>query len=156
MFKAIVYISQATIDFNKNLIKELADNAAAHNAHTEITGYLWFKKGQFVQYIEGHESDIDNLMAQITTDKRHQVLYQQTTSCNAKRFPNWSMRYISARDAHMVDLESIITNQLLMMNVAYKSKLDEKLVNSIWRVVDSISHRVINHQYLNSQPKHLS
>jgi len=48
IMKALVYISQAEVEFSQDGLVELAVKAAAHNASVGITGYLWFQKNQFI------------------------------------------------------------------------------------------------------------
>lgn len=136
--KALIYISKANVDFDDDTLLVLAERAAARNAEYEITGYLWFKKGQFVQYLEGEGTALDTLMLRIKEDERHQVLHQVEAPLDCQRFPDWHMRYLNS--VCEISLDSILSDQLLLLNTAYQT--DEILVNGVWRIVDSIANHI--------------
>lgn len=137
--QAILYLSQATIDFDEDMLDELARKAAICNATHNITGYLWFKKGQFIQYIEGEEEQLKTLMASIETDPRHKVLNSLVQDkLTRQRFPSWSMRYISQKMAYEIGLETILRDQLLFMNTL--GKRGKEFSKNLWRIVDTISN----------------
>lgn len=138
LMKAIIYISEAKIEFNETSLRELVEKSAAHNRSNSVTGYMWLKKNQFVQYIEGEAEDLNNLMLRIKQDVRHKVIYQvEDDNLNYQRFPNWHMRHIES--AHEIDLEGILSELLSVLNRAYGS--NEKLAAGVWRIADSISRR---------------
>lgn len=136
--KAIIYISDASVEFDASSLQTLAENAAIHNSNEGITGYLWLKKKQFVQYIEGEAQALNALMLRIEADKRHKVLYKvEEATLKRQRFPDWHMRYIEG--ACEINLESILSELLCVLNRAYGS--NDKLAEGVWRIADAISHR---------------
>lgn len=138
--KALVYISQAKTDFELESLLELAEQAAASNEKGDISGYLWFKDNQFLQYIEGDATAVDQLMRSIETDKRHEVLYHvEDYALAERRFPDWRMRYFHAQDDFEIGFESILSELLLTMKTACRQGSHDTLEKSAWRIVESIS-----------------
>lgn len=140
--KAIIYISQALVDFDNETLAELASKAQQHNYEKSITGYLWYKKGQFLQYIEGDDFELDDLMARINSDKRHKLIYTvHEGNIRNARFPGWSMRYFSEQYALEIGLETILTDQLLLIQ-----KVSQQLGNDyqmIWRIVEKLADQKV-------------
>lgn len=136
--KAIVYISRATVNFSSAALVELSSIASERNYLRGITGYLWFQKGQFIQYIEGEPDALNLLMSNIESDRRHEILYKaEELHLEEPRFPKWSMKYLQSKDMFEIGLEHILSEQLMSMRAAYRSY--ENLSNGVWRTVDSIS-----------------
>ena len=73
--RGVVYVSEALVYFDKMALESLAAEAAALNFDRGITGYLYFEKDRFVQYIEGDDDTVDELMEVIGRDARHRVLH---------------------------------------------------------------------------------
>jgi len=139
--KAIIYISQTHTEFDEKQLNDLANKAAVQNAEQGITGYLWFKKSQFVQYIEGNPDKLATLMLRIESDARHEILHKiEETKDIERRFPSWSMRYFSKQMAYEIGMETILTDQLLLLNTAYKNHV--KSSDSLWRIVETISKQL--------------
>lgn len=136
--KAIVYVSKASIPFDVPDLLELARLASECNSDLGITGYLWFNKGQFIQYIEGEAEALDALMERIKKDDRHQVLNHTTDSeVVTRRFPSWSMRYLREEDFVEISLENILADQLLLMRPsAFQMKDWDR---QIWGTIESLS-----------------
>jgi len=137
--KAVIYVSQAVNSFNIDELIELSNQAAKHNSTVGITGYLWHEKGQFLQYIEGEEEQMDALISKIASDERHNVLHQlETMEITETKFPNWHMKYFQPNQmAIEINHEKILSNQLLFLKSA--SINDPKLIGGIWRLVDSLA-----------------
>jgi hypothetical protein len=92
--KAILYISEAKVAFSPDDLNELAVSSGIKNDRLGITGYLYFEKGLFLQYIEGEGESLDLLYHTIASDTRHRVTGFITEDLDERRFPNWSMKNI--------------------------------------------------------------
>ena len=82
--------------FERRDLLALCDQSADANFSLGITGYLYFRRGNFLQYLEGDELIVNALMELIKADERHQVtqiIYDNAIA--QRRFPSWSMRFIS-------------------------------------------------------------
>ena len=74
MKKAVIYISKATTAFDEAAIASLTELAAKENRKHKISGYLFFSKNKFLQYIEGEQTVLDQLIQNISKDNRHQII----------------------------------------------------------------------------------
>lgn len=97
MVFGLAYSSRALSGFDDEALLELADNAAVKNEELGITGYLYFRGNLFMQYLEGEQSAVEELMAKIATDPRHEVLSSiALPSCSDRVFPHWYMRFLGS------------------------------------------------------------
>ncbi len=136
--KATIYISEAVNNFSSDELSALADNAAMSNAKAGVSGYLWYNKGQFLQYLEGDNSTIDKLILMIGSDKRHNILNQiSTDDITEAKFPNWHMKRFQHDEMIEINLEKILIDQLLFLKSA--SITDSKIINGVWRLTDSLA-----------------
>ena len=92
----LVYASTATELLPSRELLELLRQARDHNATMGITGLLLYKKGIFMQALEGDETAVRALYAKIGRDARHHhvstLLAIPTTE---RQFPQWSMGFKS-------------------------------------------------------------
>lgn len=70
--KICVYISRAVPDLSIDDVRVLIFEARGFNAINGIAGFLTFDRRGFLQAIEGTEDAIDELLATIARDPRHQ------------------------------------------------------------------------------------
>lgn len=97
MFFALAYSSRSLVDFDDESLLELADCAAAKNEKISVTGYLYYRDGTFLQYIEGEQSQVEMLMAKISQDPRHELISTHVLPKIPELvFPHWYMRFLSS------------------------------------------------------------
>jgi hypothetical protein len=97
MVFGLAYSSRALTAFDDEALLELADCAAAKNEQLGVTGYLYFRNELFIQYLEGEQKAVEDLMAKITTDPRHKILsIVPLPSCPERIFPHWYMRFLGS------------------------------------------------------------
>jgi Sensors of blue-light using FAD len=78
-------------------LQELLDSARASNAAKGITGALIYAEGIFLQILEGDKVLLQELMAKIRRDLRHESVFVVRESEVAKAiFGSWKMAYVSA------------------------------------------------------------
>ena len=97
----IVYVSTATAPLALDELKALERVASRNNAELGITGLLTYCDGKFMQFLEGEQSDVEEIFAKIVGDGRHHsidVLRQGMIPC--RQFTGWSMRYADIQDIH--------------------------------------------------------
>ena len=78
-------------------LEEILQHARGSNAMKGITGALIYVDGVFLQILEGETDTVQELMARISKDVRHEtvtVLKQGEISCAT--FSDWKMAYVSA------------------------------------------------------------
>jgi hypothetical protein len=118
----LVYCSVPSRRLGDGEVEDLLLTAQRENKLRNITGMLLCLPEMYVQLIEGRESDIRQLYANLTNDERHYNVITLKEGFIEKRFfPNWSMGYdkknirlresqgsFSISDAEVFDLFEII------------------------------------------------
>jgi hypothetical protein len=113
---AVAYVSRATLDFDVAALESLADRAAEKNRRLAVTGYLSFRQGVFLQYLEGEPQVIAELMNTIAADNRHRLVRQiHLGDVEDRVFADWSMRYLSASDFAEIGLADVLEGVMLTM-----------------------------------------
>lgn len=136
--KCIIYLSEAIADFDSCSLNKLAEFSADRNKNVGVTGYLYFCKGKFIQYIEGEDLEVSQLMDSIREDSRHKVLNELSDSeLQERRFPSWNMRFLTAQDYPGANLETAI-QELLLSIESDKDQMNHQIRN-LWNNVTLIS-----------------
>jgi hypothetical protein len=78
-------------------LQELLDHAKNSNGAKGITGALIYTEGTFLQILEGDKVLLQDLMAKIRRDVRHEsVFVLRESEVPTANFRNWKMAYVSA------------------------------------------------------------
>ena len=96
----LMYVSSGVRLFSDKELGELLAVARRNNAQLGISGMLLYLDGNFLQVLEGNESDVRRLLATIDKDVRHRgliVLISQ--SIETRAFPDWSMGFFRPESA---------------------------------------------------------
>jgi hypothetical protein len=91
---SLLYLSESTVPFSKEDLRELLTKSRENNSQLGITGMLLFKGGNFLQVLEGRQETVMSLYEIIRRDSRHSqltTLFQGTSS--QRDFPDWSMGF---------------------------------------------------------------
>lgn len=140
--RGIVYVSEALTYFDNMSLESLAAQAAAYNFEKGISGYLYFEKDRFVQYVEGDEDAVDELIATIKRDERHRIVYLVVEdNLEERRFPSWHMRQLSRQELAEVKLEHLLTDYLvhLEQGAEPKAEASSRRENIVWGMVNRLS-----------------
>lgn len=106
---AVVYLSRAVVQFGESEIQALAHQSAEKNEKLAVSGYLCFKQGLFVQYLEGKKSIILKLLHDIRDDRRHHIISEVVIGdLSSRHFMGWDMRYLDQEELSHVDLEEVL------------------------------------------------
>jgi hypothetical protein len=90
----INYESTATNTVKGAEMEELLEKARSNNQSDDITGYLIYYKGGFVQLLEGDKRKIEALYVKIKKDELHKnVMLFSEDEISKRTFPNWDMAY---------------------------------------------------------------
>jgi len=133
----LVYVSKALGHFNDASLDEIASLAAIQNNKFQITGYLYYEKGIFMQYIEGSTLNVQQLFSNIQKDSRHEVVNVQSNETLVKRkFPLWKMRKLQKNELSQINMEHILMDYMI-----HCAQVQNKILNEdiIWRIVDKLS-----------------
>lgn len=100
-----VYVSSASTAFTKADLLDLLAKSRANNTQRNLTGMLLFKDGNFMQALEGKESDIESLYAKIKRDPRHRGCIRLLKQPIRERiFSDWSMGFRDLSDPELQKL----------------------------------------------------
>ena len=96
----LVYSSLAVKPFAREELLDLLQQAREKNARLGITGILLYKKGKFMQALEGEETALRALYSTIRADRRHRQIVTLADLPIAKpRFSEWSMGFENLDEA---------------------------------------------------------
>lgn len=96
---SLVYSSTATEPFDDDALQKLLAHSRESNSEADITGMLLYRKGRFVQFLEGPESQVRELMSVISADPRHTgIRIMMDGHADARRFAEWTMGYEPVRE----------------------------------------------------------
>ena len=93
---SFLYVSTSALnaDNAEREVDQIVSVSQQRNPFAELTGALLFTGSHFAQVIEGHEDDVDEMLATITRDPRHrEILSMDRSPLLTRRFPDWSMAY---------------------------------------------------------------
>jgi hypothetical protein len=101
--RQVIYSSKASGQMPSEELASILRVAKRNNEIGQITGILLFRRGQFLQLLEGTETNLNAVLSRIARDPRHRDI---TTIMNepakARAFGAWSMGFqdISNLDAN--------------------------------------------------------
>ncbi|WP_071688771.1 BLUF domain-containing protein [Nioella sediminis] len=98
--KFIAYVSQAERPFSQEDLGELLRHSRARNEKDGVTGCLVyrfnedFRRGNFIQVLEGPDAAIDDVWRRISNDTRHHtIVVIDEGPIDDRMFSNWSMGF---------------------------------------------------------------
>lgn len=94
MISQVIYVSRATRDFSDLELQEILDVSARNNAPLGISGLLLYANRTFMQVLEGETGAVDDCLARIKHDPRHDsVNILIKTEIPAREFKQWHMGF---------------------------------------------------------------
>ena len=106
----IVYVSQAAKAFSADNLAGLLDHSRVRNTAEEVTGLLIyrynedFRRGNFLQVLEGPEDALANVWSRISSDPRHHtIIVLKEGESDARAFGDWSMGFRNVDEKDFVD-----------------------------------------------------
>ena len=115
MLKYIVYYSFSQSEISSSELKQLLGRAREWNDSHEITGLLVyrynkkFKRGNFLQIIEGPKKSISATWDRIAADNRHHTItVLEDGSFEDRNFSNWSMGMKNLNTEELEDMPGFI------------------------------------------------
>ncbi len=79
---SILYLSSARADLSREDIDEIMDISYKHNTLLDISGFLVYHEGTFLQLLEGDEINVKMIYDRVCLDDRHKqmipILNQET------------------------------------------------------------------------------
>ncbi|UII28332.1 BLUF domain-containing protein [Fulvivirga maritima] len=135
---SLIYKSKATQNFSPDQLFELSNKANARNEELMISGFLQFKNGDFLQYLEGEKTAVMSLMNDITQDNRHEVqsiIY--LPELTERFFANWHMRYITPNEFNYLSLTDLLHD--LLMQIDKIDQSPEEIENRALRLINRVA-----------------
>jgi Sensors of blue-light using FAD len=105
----LAYCSREVTQFDEAAIKQLVAGAQRNNARDNITGWLVYSSGIFVQWLEGNRHDVQRLMLAIVADPRHDtiVVLIEEEEVRKRLFSGWDMERVPPADIRSVLVDAI-------------------------------------------------
>ena len=135
--KAVLYLSKANQEFDKESLKALELQSAENNRKLGLSGYLYFDGSKFLQYLEGEEENLMPLLKKIRQDSRHEFLCETEEEIPAKRFPEWNMKNIQSMVLELGLVEKTII-QTLSIFVEKGYHLDKGISRDLFKLMDHL------------------
>jgi hypothetical protein len=89
----VVYVSSASSSFSTENLRQLLETARRANEAAEITRMLVYRKGEFLQALEGPSAAVRDTFARIEGDQRHLDIVQLQRGDASQLFSNWAMGF---------------------------------------------------------------
>ncbi len=119
----LLYVSQATNTLNEEAQAVLREKALLNTNLHSITGILVFRKGYFMQYIEGRESEVLELFRQLRATGRHfNVRVLSRGTIKQRLFRDWSVRWVIGNEPgpsseSLIDVfETVLSSKVITSN----------------------------------------
>jgi Sensors of blue-light using FAD len=94
---SLVYLSDAAVSVTSEVIDAILAAAREFNERNDITGLLLFRRGTFMQCLEGNRDVVLELYGRIRKDSRHSNVTTLGEMGIVRRiFPDWSMAFEQA------------------------------------------------------------
>lgn len=91
----IVYVSHAHPELPSGEVFRIVEQSSRNNPSADITGFLVYRGGRFLQLIEGPLMSLEALLAVLDKDQRHHSLRILSHERVLERsFPRWRMKRI--------------------------------------------------------------
>jgi len=119
----LIYLSQMRGSLSKEEIEKFVALASRKNEEKGITGVLLVLGDHFVQFLEGREKDISELMEVIKMDPRHEgVSVLLTQDIKQRTFTNWGMSSVALRRKEL----DVYHTDVKVLHKALKKVVEEK------------------------------
>ncbi len=131
MAYCLIYVSKETSKLSRKEVESLTAKSSENNKEKNITGILIYNSGYFLQYVEGDEKDVHELIGRVSRDIRHEklkVIYE--TNSAGRLFPGWTMEYVDY---------NILKNDLMMeIEHLFEEDRDEDLSFKVYSAIARI------------------
>jgi hypothetical protein len=90
----LIYVSSATKELSDDVLDQILESSVTHNGPQDVTGLLLYCGGNFMQVLEGEESEVSKTYDRISKDHRHHNLFiLSKEKIEKKDFSAWSMGF---------------------------------------------------------------
>ncbi|MDV7339812.1 BLUF domain-containing protein [Terasakiella sp. A23] len=133
----IIYASAAQDEFKQDELNEILTQARNHNQGLDISGILVYRKGSFLQVLEGPKTETNALYKRICQDARHtniKLIFKG--DIDEKDFEDWSMGFVDTmRQADQLDgfIDYATELSALTLDDTRARQVLKKFTKGIWR-----------------------
>ncbi|WP_133366319.1 BLUF domain-containing protein [Qipengyuania sediminis] len=107
MMHQVVYVSEAAPGLGSQDVFRIIEQSARNNPSADITGFLIFRGGRFLQLVEGPLMSLETLLQVLERDPRHHSLrVLSRTPVAARSFGRWRMRRLGGDGEAAAELEA--------------------------------------------------
>ena len=90
----LIYVSAAKSLLSEETLDAILESSVCHNAAQGVTGLLLYWRGNFMQVLEGEESEVDETYGRICSDTRHHgIILILKAPIEMREFSHWAMGY---------------------------------------------------------------
>ena len=103
---SLTYVSSSHNLLDYKQIIDILDVSVVNNALRDVTGCLIYSHGNFIQVLEGQQSDVEFIFAKILNDKsHHHITVVERANIESRIFESWYMgfRYYKQHELLLVD-----------------------------------------------------
>lgn len=119
---ALVYTSQAIQNFDEAVLMEIFATSRKNNLKDDITGFLIYREGYFLQLLEGPRTKVRQCFERIQKDRRHRaVVLQGETYPSERMMPGWSMGQVTLKPGQPTSDRIIDLFELARNNEIYEN-----------------------------------
>ena len=105
----LIYVSEACPNLTSEEVFRIVEQSARNNPSAEITGFLAYRSGKFLQLIEGPLLALETLITLLERDSRHHSLRVLSRTPIAERsFPRWRMKRLGQNADPVEELNSAL------------------------------------------------
>lgn len=123
MLQSTIYISNVSEGFSENDIEHISSCSHLNNSKHKITGFLYFNRSQFLQYIEGPSNSLHRLIQNIVKDNRHKITFQlHNPTVIQRKFPDWQLKIFRYSRVNDQNNEQLLMNLMQFINSITCSK----------------------------------
>ncbi|WP_160162716.1 EAL domain-containing protein [Magnetococcus marinus] len=110
--KFLIYISRPKFEITEEGLQAILKQSREFNLKSGITGYLFYLKGAFAQYLEGDEEPLSQLYQSIQKDNRHSDLkIIAEGDLPTRLFAGWEMGYKQLDGVLLSDRANLSQNE---------------------------------------------
>lgn len=105
----IIYVSEAAENLSSGDLFTIIEQSSRNNPSADITGFLIYRAGHFLQLVEGPLISLEELLVKLQRDPRHRRLRVLSRTAIAERsFPRWRMKRIGESGDGAAELEDAL------------------------------------------------
>ena len=139
MLYRVCYSSKATAPMSEADLEQILAAARTHNEADGITGVLVYTEGFFLQILEGTKDAVEQCLARIGDDPRHEGMTTfGAIEVGAREFENWRMAYLNPTPEELsqwIGLEAAETKESLLTYLERNPKHMPQFLNRLVEVL---------------------